>query len=200
MKTFKYAKEEGEEFELDSAYSLNQAYQALQIANVGSRKASKFSPDMKNLVSLALLVLNYQFLKPSKAAEQFMLTHTKLVMNFIQLILRNGDLFSIQMLFKWISSICRDNFAFLIDMPNYFIDFLFDVFKLSLSKEDWQITSMILDIFLILVLYRYKNIAENTTYICEKMMELKDQPQSMLNNLLSYYLPQKLMKLDIKKK
>lgn len=128
-----------------------------------------------------------------------MLKKTELVIDFLSLVIQKGDFFCKQLCFKFLSSICRDNFAFLIDMPNFFIDFLFRVFSICLKFENWDFASMILDIFHILMFYRYKNIAENTQYICSKMMKLKNDPNDILNDLLINYLPAKLSSLDVEK-
>ena len=147
---------------------------------------------------MTLLILNYEFLRPNRSAEKLMLKKTTQVINFINLIMKKGNNFNKQLMFKWLASICRDNFAFLIDMPQNFIDHLFKLYKMALKNEDWLVVSNLMDIFQILMFYRYKNIAANTNYICVELMNIINSHNSILNQILVTHLPETLQNLNFK--
>ena len=192
-------REEGSKFNLKEGWRFSDpSYQKLEIEKYTIDDSCELSDDQSALISMCLLLLNYTCLKPCRYTEKLMLKNNVKILEFLDLIMSKGGRKMKLLALKWISSVCRDNFGFLMDLPKDFIDFVFSLLSKSLNEQEWEYCSLLIDILQILMTYRSKIISENTKYLCEKILELKSEPDCPITELLLYLLPELLRESALK--
>lgn len=148
-------------------------------------EGSKFSQDFSNLMVKSLLLFNFIFLKSSRYAEQFMENHIDLLNELFELIMLKGGKFVRSLFLKFVSSILRDNYSFLLDLNIDFLNLVFRYFSYSIEEEDHQLTINILDIISNMVKYRNKIIVENSKIVCSKILDVFNSYGSKLRKFMT---------------